>query len=1205
MEEITADTRETKTFTEYDAFISYKHGPIDSEAAKVLQQKLEHFRMPFLAKSRFLGRSAGEKPERTIQRVFLDDGELAACAAFSHQIREALEHSRWLIIICSPETKRSPWVNLEIETFLEYHDRDHILALMTSGEPEDIFPEAFIHSGKIADEMLAADARGKTPGEVKRKIGGDALLRLAAPILGMSYDALKQRHRVYSLQRFTAAVLICMAVISGFLMYAFVQNRKLERSNRDLLLRQAKILTGEAEDLLEEGDNQRAVKNLLTALEDADSGTSPLLPEAQYALTKALHLYQPRLNGNYSGDLSKKHMSDRLEACARMSAAGMLVDDLLTDQDGGCILAAGTDRVYVWSTKTDQLLQEISFGERILNWSSDALFEGHRIVLCGGHTAACYDYTSGERIWKTSLINEVDAVSRSRGGSARAALPADIDGGKVRGEPAEAKSAQTDRRTEEEIRKEEAEKEEAGEEEAGKEKAKDQEDILCMFCGHVLSFLDPADGAVLFSQNLGNVLFSEAGKEKTKDPAGTDALPEDFGSPKRAVFTKDGKRLLFTTVEDGKEHLYLFDPEAGQLFRLDAFFEPSSHDYGDFTSFTSEDGNREWILLTSYCTQKEERICVLTAISAGYDTEAGSGRKGKEDGNMAPSLTPRKEWENSYRVQDMYVAEDNSVGFISTEAGSGRILSGLTDSKDRARVIFGCYAHMFLLDPKDGRSLGEDVLTSNLADLRFQNYVRFFTNQGSYYCLKDGKMSRLTRVLPAGCRDIEALETSKAFYCLADSHTIVKYAPAEADDRYVRKEVPEESPLLHPLFQSSDWTVLESYDTIAWISKEDTILGLKKQSLRAEGHLRDIIDEGAEVESGDNFSDPYYLDDIIPLCLEGDELHLLHIARSADTEPDEGDVFYHISQNLADGSCRRKALFRTEDSYSITKNELFHDAQNKLLYILCQYRQTVSVVSCDLQSGRTEQHVLPLTADDRVCYSGISADGKKILLTSEGDLTAWILSLDSWEITGRFGLSEYTRNAVRKICMHPEKQRYSWTGDLLALTDYEEVRVYDSKGRKILSIQCGSPAYSNNDYFPRAMISPDGAYLYCETMGTLTRYSLADGEPVSQTEYPTVDDNGERIIYNSFDDWNCWFDTESPRPVLHILNGKGLLSISCAEDSFGVTAFIKDAAAYNPQMKTVYVQTFDLETMERPFFAYREYTLHEIMEIARERYPGI
>ena len=143
----------------YDAFICYRHGETDSQAAKILQQKLEHFHIPWMRKNKI----------KKIRRVFMDEGELSSCSDFGLQIREALKNSGWLIVICSSETKDSPWVNLEIKTFLEFHDRSRILAVVTEGEPEDVFPKELLGSDRTA-EVLAADARGETPEQVLRNV---------------------------------------------------------------------------------------------------------------------------------------------------------------------------------------------------------------------------------------------------------------------------------------------------------------------------------------------------------------------------------------------------------------------------------------------------------------------------------------------------------------------------------------------------------------------------------------------------------------------------------------------------------------------------------------------------------------------------------------------------------------------------------------------------------------------------------------------------------------------------------------------------------------------------------------------------------------------------------------------------------------------------------------------------------------------------
>ena len=123
---------------------------------------------------------------------------------------EALKNSGWLIVICSSETKDSPWVNLEIKTFLEFHDRSRILAVVTEGEPEDVFQKELLGSDRTA-EVLAADARGETPEQVLRNVKKNVLLKIAAPILGTTYDSLKQRQRNYIIKKY--AVIGSLAVL--------------------------------------------------------------------------------------------------------------------------------------------------------------------------------------------------------------------------------------------------------------------------------------------------------------------------------------------------------------------------------------------------------------------------------------------------------------------------------------------------------------------------------------------------------------------------------------------------------------------------------------------------------------------------------------------------------------------------------------------------------------------------------------------------------------------------------------------------------------------------------------------------------------------------------------------------------------------------------------------------------------------------------
>ena len=77
-----------------------------------------------------------------IRRVFHDEDELPASADLSRAIDEALEASRFLIVVCSTRTPESRWVNQEIVRFREMGRSDLILALLVEGEPGEALPVA-------------------------------------------------------------------------------------------------------------------------------------------------------------------------------------------------------------------------------------------------------------------------------------------------------------------------------------------------------------------------------------------------------------------------------------------------------------------------------------------------------------------------------------------------------------------------------------------------------------------------------------------------------------------------------------------------------------------------------------------------------------------------------------------------------------------------------------------------------------------------------------------------------------------------------------------------------------------------------------------------------------------------------------------------------------------------------------------------------
>lgn len=263
----------------YDAFICYRHGNVDSEVAKMLQQKLEHFRIPTVSKNK-VGK---------INRIFMDEGELSSCSDFGLQIREALKNSGWLIVICSSKTKESPWVNLEIKTFLEFHDRSRILAVITEGEPEDVFPTELL-GNTLESEVLAADARGNTPRQIIQNVKKNVSLKIAAPILGTTYDSLKQRKRNYIIKKYAVIMSLFLLIANVLFLFAIDRNHKIKEQHQRIQENRAENQVALSSSLLKEGDREGALQAVLsTQLENNDD--TPVIPEQVYALNSALYSY--------------------------------------------------------------------------------------------------------------------------------------------------------------------------------------------------------------------------------------------------------------------------------------------------------------------------------------------------------------------------------------------------------------------------------------------------------------------------------------------------------------------------------------------------------------------------------------------------------------------------------------------------------------------------------------------------------------------------------------------------------------------------------------------------------------------------------------------------------------------------------------------------------------------------------------------------
>jgi len=127
-------------------------------------------------------KSLHDKYPKRISPIFRDITELTAHHSLSEKIKDAVMGSRFLIVLCSPASKQSHWVNEEIKLFRKLHGEGSILCALIEGTPETSFPPALLEGGR---EPLAANLNAKN-----FRLG---VSQLAASILGVGLDALIQR----------------------------------------------------------------------------------------------------------------------------------------------------------------------------------------------------------------------------------------------------------------------------------------------------------------------------------------------------------------------------------------------------------------------------------------------------------------------------------------------------------------------------------------------------------------------------------------------------------------------------------------------------------------------------------------------------------------------------------------------------------------------------------------------------------------------------------------------------------------------------------------------------------------------------------------------------------------------------------------------------------------------------------------------------
>ncbi|WP_454713991.1 TIR domain-containing protein [Caulobacter segnis] len=211
----------------YKAFISYSHH--DRQVAEWLHRALESYRAP----PRLLAKN-GASIAGGLRPIFRDRDELSAAADLGETIRDALDRSDALIVLCSPTAATSRWVDQELAYFIKDRGPGAVLCVITPSTPDDatldaVMPPALRAALPEDVEPLAVDLRRDADG--KRL----ARLKIAARLLNVSLDQLVQRdarRRLRVMAAFTGLAAL-VTVGMGAMTVATLKSRQIAREQRD------------------------------------------------------------------------------------------------------------------------------------------------------------------------------------------------------------------------------------------------------------------------------------------------------------------------------------------------------------------------------------------------------------------------------------------------------------------------------------------------------------------------------------------------------------------------------------------------------------------------------------------------------------------------------------------------------------------------------------------------------------------------------------------------------------------------------------------------------------------------------------------------------------------------------------------------------------------------------------------------------------
>lgn len=216
----------------FDTYIAYSQRS-DSATARALERGLENLARPW--------------NRRRALHVFRDDSVLSLTPELWSSISNALLESDWLIVLASPESAASVWVNREISYWLETKPASHILLILTGGDlvwdldlgdfskdESSALPHSLF--GAFNEEPRYLDLRwtklvDERELDLKHPRFREAVAEVAAPIHEVSRadiegEAVRVERRTMRLRNYAVAALSTLTLLSILLAVGLLQQTR-------------------------------------------------------------------------------------------------------------------------------------------------------------------------------------------------------------------------------------------------------------------------------------------------------------------------------------------------------------------------------------------------------------------------------------------------------------------------------------------------------------------------------------------------------------------------------------------------------------------------------------------------------------------------------------------------------------------------------------------------------------------------------------------------------------------------------------------------------------------------------------------------------------------------------------------------------------------------------------------------------------------